>query len=367
MRSSLSLSLLLVLAACTPDYALNGQPPDVDPADVTECGFTPVEDDNGETGFWSYDCNPVFTTTGEDWAPQIDNTAFLVTEVMGHPFYQLWYTGVEDGDTADGWKLGYAVSPEGTDWVSAEDNPLLESDPDDWDGSSMDAMQVVWDADTAQYVMIYQGLNYDMNNLGIGVLGSPDGLSWTPLPQNPVYDLMQPAAGLDGWCWPLGLDLGPVAGYTGYLAGFDQQANTCSAYELNAGDLTSWTPSSESVFAAGPQGAWDDMGQTSIAIAELDGTEYLFYVGFGDWRAQGGYQTSQNQFFGMATKNAEGRWDRREDIVPIHRTDQGNVGTVAARTVGSRVHLWVTDDWDGQTAVGYYVFDPLGTMAEEAE
>ena len=353
-----------VLSACAPDYALNAKAPDVDPADITDCGFTPVLDDGGgSTGFWSYDCNPVFTTTGEAWAPQIDNSAFLVTEVLGHPFYQLWYTGV-DAANPEGWKLGYAVSAEGTDWIPSDANPLMSSMPDSWDASSMDAMQVAWDPDTSQYVLIYQGLSYTENNLDIGVLTSPDGLDWTALPQNPVYDLMQPAAGLDGWCWPLGLDLGPVAGFTGYLAGYDARANTCSAYELNASDLTSWTPSSQSVFVAGASGAWDDMGQVAIAIAALDHTEYLFYVGFGDWQASGNYQMSQHQFLGMATKNAEGKWDRRRDAIPINNTENGDIGTVAARTVGSRIHLWVTDEWDGAPGVGYFIYDPLGTMEE---
>jgi len=364
------LALLLPLGplACAPDYALTGQQPDVDPADVTDCGFTQVVDDEGEvTNFWAYDCNPVFTTTGEDWAPTIDNSAFLVTEVLGHPFYQLWYTGVEDSSNPDGWKLGYAVSAEGTDWVSSGENPLLASVDGDWDASSMDAMQVVWDPDTSQYVMIYQGLNYDENNLAIGVLSSPDGVAWERLPQNPVYDLMQPAEGLDGWCWPLGLDLGPVAGYTGYLAGYDARANTCSAYQLNASDLTSWSPSSTSVFPAGDPGAWDDMGQVSLSTASLDGADYLFYVGFGDWETQGQYQVSQHQFLGMAEKNSGGQWVRRPNKIPVNNTSEGSIGAVAARTVGSRVHLWVNDEWDGQTGVGYFIYDPLGTMAQDAQ
>ncbi|MSP57182.1 MAG: hypothetical protein EXR69_16530, partial [Myxococcales bacterium] len=85
---------LLLSVACQPDYALNAGPPDVNPADITECAFTQLVDGDGvATNFWSYDCNPVFTTTGEDWAPQIGSTTFMVTDVLGHPFYQLWYTG----------------------------------------------------------------------------------------------------------------------------------------------------------------------------------------------------------------------------------------------------------------------------------
>ena len=61
-------------------------------------------------------------------------------------------------------------------------------------------------------------------------------------------------------------------------------------------------------------------------------------------------------------KDAQGNWQRRSDPIPVNRTSEGEVTAVAARTVGSRVNLWVTDNWDGQVAVGYFIYDPLGTM-----
>ncbi len=356
------------LLSCQPDYKLNAKPPDVNPADVTACGFTQVMDGSGSaTDFWSYDCNPVFTTTNESWAPQIDNTTFLVTEVLGHPFYQLWYTGVANSANPDGWSLGYAVSAEGTDWVPSTANPLIGSVSGAWDSSSMDAMQVVWDPDSMQYVMIYQGLHASAGNLGMGVLTSPDGVAWTSLPQNPVYDLEQASGGLDGWCWPLGLYLGPVAGYTGYAAGYDSRTNTCSAYELDAANLTNWTPSNNSYFPAGSANAWDSKGQLSLAVASLDGQDYLFYVGFGAWVANGQYQESSKAFLGMATKDSSGNWKRQTATIPVNNTAAGEVTAVAARTVGSRVNLWVTDNWSGQNAVGYFIYDPLHTMTASGD
>ena len=72
------------LASCAQDYEFVPNNPNVFPGDVTDCDFTRV----GDSSFFAYDCNPVFSTTGEDWAYSIKSTAFLVTEVMGHPFYQ---------------------------------------------------------------------------------------------------------------------------------------------------------------------------------------------------------------------------------------------------------------------------------------
>lgn len=345
--------MLLLLAACS-EYDIVGGPVDVDPGEVTECGFTQVEDSD----VWAYDCNPVFTSTGEGWAPTIDNTTFLVTEVLGHPFYQLWYTGVPDGDGMGSYGLGYAVSAEGTDWVPHPDNPqLTEPDADAWDASSMDAMQVVWDPASEQYVMLYQGLNEAQGNLGLGVATSADGLDWARFPMNPVLDLTAPSDGLDGWCWPLGLDLGPVVGFTGYIAGVPRGGDTCEVYTLDAADITAWEPSADKVLPAGAEGEFDDKGFVSIAVAELDGERHLFYAGFGDWERNGAYMSSRHHFLGMA-RERDGRWVKEGGPIPIHQTEEGEVVAVAARTVGSRIHLWVTDRWGDRSGVGYFLFDP---------
>ena len=148
--------MLALLIACQQDYNVVAQPPEVDPADITECGFTQV----GDTDFYRYDCNPVFSTTGEGWAPTIGSTAFAVTEVVGHPFYQIWYQGIPGEQAQGDYGLGYAVSADGTSWDSYPENPLLSEPADEsFDADGMDAMQVVWDPQTEQYVMLYQGYN----------------------------------------------------------------------------------------------------------------------------------------------------------------------------------------------------------------
>lgn len=357
--ATLSSVMLLLLAACS-DYDLVAGPVDVDPGDVVDCAFTRVED----TDFYAYDCNPVFTTTGEAWAPTIDSTTFVVTEVMGHPFYQLWYTGVPDADALGDYALGYAVSADGTEWIPNPENPLLEDEAGAWDASSMDAMQVVWDPGTGQYVMVYQGLNEAQGNLDLGVATSPDGVAWTRYAGNPVLDLTAAAAGLQGWCWPLGLSLGPVTGYTGYIAGIADRSDACEVYQLNAADITTWTPSDDKVLPAGEDGEWDDKGFVSLATAELDDHAYLFYAGFGDWQQTGAYQTSRHHFFGMAEEQ-DGHWVKHGAPIPLNTTEEGEVVSVAARKVGSRIHLWVTDNWGDTSGVGYFLFDPHRAAQED--
>ena len=361
LRSSCVLSLL-GLAACEQEYEVIPKPVDVNPGDITECGFTRVED----TKFYRYDCNPVFSTTGEDWADTIRGTTFLVTEVLDHPFYQLWYTGVADA-SADGFSLGYAVSPDGTEWTPNEANPLLD-EPEDraaWDADAMDGMQVVWDPATSQYVMLYQGYNLDGDtDWGLGVAISPDGLDWKRIGSNPVFNLSVPVEGVY-YCWPLGLTLGEVAGYTGYVAGAGSSGH-CEVYRINASSVNNWQPDADVVFPAGERGTWDDEGYASIAIAELEEEgRHMFYVGFDDWEDHSTYRSAMHPFLGMATME-DGEWVREPSPIPINMTEDGAVSAVAARTVGTRIHLWVTDDYDGISAVGYFLYDPEAAALEDS-
>lgn len=347
--------LSLVLLGCPQEYEVIPEPPDVDPGEVTECDFTRV----GDSDFYAYDCNPVFTTSDEPWAPTIGSSTFTVTEVLGHPFYQLWYVGEPTGDGYGEYATGYAVSPNGTAWTPWRDNPMLEEPSSSaWDGSGMDALQVVWDPGTAQYVKLYQGYNLDSNEWGLGVATSQNGTSWSRLPSNPVLDLGVGSGNVIGWCWPLGLTLGEVAGYTGYIAGYRTANGPCEVFLLGASDVGDWRPQDKVVLAAGDPGDWDDEGVISLAVAELDGVRHMFYVGFGSWTDHGTYRSTAEQFLGHAVSTEPGQWDRERDPVPVHTNDDGVVNSVAAVTVGSRIHLWVTDEYDGVSAVGYFLYDP---------
>jgi len=359
--------LALGLAACDQDYTVNPQPPDVDPMDITECGFTRVD----ATAYYRYDCNPVFTTTGEGWAETIGSTGFNVTEVMGHPMYQLWYTGLtDDGSSFPPYAMGYAASADGTTFTPFAENPVLaQSKGDAFDSHYMSGNQVVWDPSTAQYVMIWQGIHDAtdpakiVDALGVGT--SPDGVKWTRYAKNPVFDL-----GLGGksisYCWPLDLTLGDISGYTGYVAGGNGRTSTCQVYRINASSLGKWDADDTPVLTVGADGAWDDTGMTGLSIATLGGTRYMYYIGFGDWTQAGNYQLATHAFLGLATYDQDaGKWVREPDPLPLNMTPEGEVGGIEALTVGNRIHMWITDNYGDETAVGYFLYDPDRAAAED--
>ena len=207
--SSSLLAFAAVLVSCTSEYDLTGERPDVDPGEVTECGFT------GVSGAYisSYDCNPVFTTTGEVQAADVGSVAFHTTEVLGHPFYQIWYVGFPEGGGYGTYSLGYAVSGDGTTWDTHPQNPLVASEGGNaWDRDIMDGVQIVWDDSGSRYVASYQGARvgtdpaFDPSVFGLGILTSPDGVTWTKHPGNPVIDFTaDPFAVEPRVCWPLSL------------------------------------------------------------------------------------------------------------------------------------------------------------------
>ena len=362
MNKFWNLLLISVVASCTSDYEVV-QRVDVDPNDVTACGFTRVE----QTSFYQYDCNPVFTTTDEPWAPTVGNVAFNVTSVLGHPFYQMWYVGVPSSESHGDYGLGYAVSAEGTSWEVFSGNPLFEEPAANaWDGSMMDAVKVVWDPATAQYVMVYQGLHIQRGTWGIGVATSSDGRDWDFLSSNPVIDLLEPNGQVQGYCWPLGLSLGQVAGFSGYVAGYTRPNGPCEAFSFVGSDVANWSTTNNMVLPAGNNGEFDDQGILSISTAELDGEHYMFYAGFGGWVDQGSYRYTSEHFMGMATSPDGNTWTKTGGVIPVHQTNSGDVTSVAAHTVGSRIHLWITDEYDGQDGVGYYLFDPVQAALDDS-
>ncbi|MEZ4321660.1 MAG: hypothetical protein R3F61_29570 [Myxococcota bacterium] len=346
----------LLAVGCSQDYEIVAQPPEVDPWAVTGCGFTDIEG----TPVSEYDCNPVFTGTEEGWGARFESVGFHVTEVLGHPTYQLWY--VAEPADGDGYGLGYATSTNGVEWTPHPDNPVVAADGG-WDATSMDEIQVVWDAAIDEYVLVYQGYNLDTDVWGIGGMQSPDGVEWTSTTsaETPLLDLRTALAGRYT-CWPLAFTTTSV-GYQGYIAAAPGQGleDPCEVFSWSGEALDSMGFSETPVLTPTGQ-PHDAMGVSSAAVVDFRGTLYLFYVGFEAWEDMGTFKRATRQTLSVATSTNGGRsWQKDPDNpLPVHRTDPGAISGVAAQVVGDRIHLWITDEYAsiGRNAVGYYLYQP---------
>lgn len=372
---------VLTLTSCSVDYELTGARPDVNPGDVTECPFTQIEG----TNISAYDCNPVFTSTNENWGGDVGSVGFYATDVMGHPFYQMWYTS-SNSDQFGNFGMGYAISSDGTNWDTHPSNPLFEAESTAWDQDSVAGQVIVWDPIDKEYVMAYQGFTLgsgefdwttgetDTGVWGIGIATSPDGVNWTKSAKNPVINFTED---FDVWsgatitpCWPLTITLNR-RGFRGYIAASRSEdaflgEAACHIYAMNGVDAETWIiDDSAPVFEAGT--SYDSMGFTSASVVELGGIQYMFYTSFTDWTQYDGYQSATNITVNLATSTDEGATWTRDPNNPLPISTSGVPSSIAAQVIGNRVHLWLTDQYDGQSAIGYFLYEPEITETEETQ
>lgn len=359
MRSLRSEILVaLALTSCVQEFAITPTGPvNVHPGEVTECGFTPIEG----TPMSRYDCNPVFSTTDEPWADSIISVGFRAEMVLGHPIYQMWYTGAPEGADYGDYGLGHAISTDGTTWETFEANPVFEENGG-WASDRMDGVKVVWDSVGQRYVMIFQGFTVG-GIWGVGILTSPDGISWSEHPNSPVLDLSTPIGGVQ-YCWPLALTTPTSGGFAGYLAGGGSLSGTCEIYAMRGQTLETLVVQGGPALRAGPE-VYDKQGVTSAAVVELEGVHYMFYTGFRRWTDLGdGLRAATNSTLNLATSTDGQTWTKSPDNpIPVHAFESGLVTGVAAQVVNDRIHLWITDRYEDldAAAVGYFLYEPAGS------
>ena len=349
--------------ACHSDYQIMARKPDIDPADVTNCDFEPIS----STRMSRFLCNPVFTQTDEAWNNGVSSIGFHVTEVLGHPFFQIWYTS----RTVDSYGVGYAVSDNGMEWTVHPSNPIMTSTEGEWDQDALEGQIVTWDSKREAYIMAYQGVtlgvdDFDDGTWGLGIATSTDGVLWNKQPQNPVIDFINDFTLEFNQrpCWPLTLKITDT-GYTGYIASSTiGSGNACNIYSLSSNDLIQWELNSETpILTAGF--SYDRLGFADAAVVEWQNTEtdektlYMFYVGYADLINQGNHAVVADTSVGLATSTDNGQsWEKRAMPFPIQQTEIGQITSIGAKIIGSRIHLWIGDTYNNNGAIGYFYYEP---------
>ena len=93
--------------------------------------------------------------------------------------FHMWY----HSPTGSGsFKIGYASSEDGIDWVKSDDPVLLFGESGTWDDSEVISPNVV--KKDSVFHMLYQGSNGQVSRLGYAV--SDDGIVWSKSESNPV-------------------------------------------------------------------------------------------------------------------------------------------------------------------------------------
>lgn len=96
--------------------------------------------------------------------------------------FKMWYSG---GEQYEPNAIGYATSPDGTNWEKYAGNPIFSANPNlSWERHKVAGPQVIKTGDW--YTLFYIGY-FDEDYAQIGIARSKDGISnWERHPQNPI-------------------------------------------------------------------------------------------------------------------------------------------------------------------------------------
>jgi len=129
---------------------------------------------------WTKDKNPVLGTgvVGE-WDSR---GVFAPSVLLRDDVFHMWFTGYSGDGIFQ--SIGHATSTDGIMWTKDANNPVLEKGSSgEWDGDGFKAPSVVFDG--SEYHMFFDAYRNSEGN-SIGHATSPDGISWSKNPQNPI-------------------------------------------------------------------------------------------------------------------------------------------------------------------------------------
>jgi predicted GH43/DUF377 family glycosyl hydrolase len=102
--------------------------------------------------------------------------------------YHMWYSG---GDRYEPDAIGYAMSPDGTNWARVQDGPVLRPDPDStWERDRVAGAHVF--RHEGFFHAAYIGFANGYEDSSIGIARSIDGVSWQRHAGNPVLTRGRP-------------------------------------------------------------------------------------------------------------------------------------------------------------------------------
>lgn len=131
---------------------------------------------DGET-WQKYSNNPILTRGPiGSWDENYISSPSILR--IGTIYYMLYA-----GTNSSIWQIGLAWSPDRVTWYKYPGNPVFTQGKfGDWDGQGVRDPMVVFDG--TEFKMYYTG--YDGAETRIGMATSPDGLTWTRAPNNPI-------------------------------------------------------------------------------------------------------------------------------------------------------------------------------------
>jgi predicted GH43/DUF377 family glycosyl hydrolase len=188
----------------------------------------------------------------------------------------IWYSGHRGNLDYFDFQVGHATSPDGITWTKDPNNPVLPRGPEGtWDNSWVYPGSVLYDG--KQYHMWYGGCD-TLKGVRIGHATSPDGLTWTKDPSNPVLETLNPLS----WDFPR-VDFPTVifdgTTYHMWHSGGDLFKSKIGYATSEDGSVWMKYPSNP-VMNAGSAESWDSRSVSPMSVMDSSGVKYkMWYWG----------------------------------------------------------------------------------------
>jgi hypothetical protein len=257
--------------------------------------------------------------------------------------YHMWYSG---GNWAH-LRIGHATSPDGITWIR-DTIPVLDYGPTgSWDEDAAFAPQVIVISDMLHMWYVgHRGVanNYDFQ---IGHATSPDGITWTKDPNNPV--LPRGSSGAWDYAWVhTGSVLYDSTQYHLWYSAWDGLSNWVRTGHATSPDGLTWTKDpSNPVLTVG---SWDTP-RAELASVVFDGdTFHMWYAGGDYFLYKIGYATStdgskwtKSPYNPVINTGGSGTWDSKM-VAPFSVIDSSGV----------KYKMWYWGSkTDGTASIGY--------------
>ncbi|KPL11699.1 MAG: hypothetical protein AMS23_07385 [Bacteroides sp. SM1_62] len=191
----------------------------------------------------------------------------------------MWYTGGQG--TLLG-HIGYATSIDGINWQKYENNPVLDTGPEDsWDHHAIGFPTVIIVNDTCH--MWYAGAS-DQIAVQIGYATSTDGINWKKYENNPVIQLGNAGSWEETWVYMPCVIYNESTFHMWYSGSTGDPSDYIPWKEeigyASSSDGKSWTKhSSNPVFKVNTTGKWDDYEISGPTVLFHNDMFHMWYTG----------------------------------------------------------------------------------------
>jgi len=285
----------------------------------------------GQTSWTKHPGNPVLARGAPgEWD---GGTAGFPVVLFDGATYRMWYSGGRSTTVED---IGYATSPDGVTWTKHPGNPVLVRGPAGaWDAAVMWPIAVVFHG--AFYHLWYSAFALPGQAVEQqGYATSPDGVTWTKYPGNPIHLPPGPPGSWDDAGATLGGVLLEDGTYRGWYAGARVAGpgyGPLAVGYATSSDGVNWSKWPEPVLEPSQSG-WDQGIDPGPVV--FDGSAYhMWYTGFGAAVA-----------IGHAVSVDGINWTKQPAAEPVLRPgtpgafDDGGVGRPSVLLVGDTAQMW---------------------------